>query len=264
MISGRHGFQRCRTLLLLLIPILFLSVPVGAESFCDPNLLGDSKSPLTYKLREDRCEGFYAQQVSSTSLEVRSLVAGFDFDSARDAELALAWTAPPGVPGNVRIRAFSVKTLTYYRMDTAVPAARGMYRWPANILASQKLGQADLGLVARINVPGPGGATREVLLPLQAGAAAKKSETGYEVTIIPPVRLHEVRLTVSRVDAQGEPVATLRRDEELGYAYYPSGKPTVFSTGTLGPAGYYRLTIKAILKSGSSTEGEIELYHPGD
>lgn len=264
MISRRHRvLHRCT---LLLTPILFLSLPAGAESFCDPNLEGDSKSPLTYKLRDDRCEGFYAQQVSSISLEVRSLVAGFDFDSARDAELALAWTAPPGVPGNVRIRAFSFKPLTYYRMDTAVPAARGTYRWPANILASQKLGRTDLGLVARINVSGPGGAAREVLLPLHAGrgAAAKKPDSGYEVTIIPSARLNEVRLTVSRVDAQGNPLATLRQDEELGYGYYPSNKPTVFPTGKLGQAGFYRLTIKAIPKSGLSTEEEIELYHPGD
>lgn len=249
-----------------LAAVALLSVSAAAETLCDRGLKQEVKSPLSYQMRGDRCEGIYAQQVSSISLEVRSLVAGFDFDAARDAELALAWTAPPGVAGNVRLRVFSFKPLTYYRMDTAVPAARGTYRWPTDILAAEKLGQADLGLIAWIDIPGPKGTTREVHLPLHAGpgTAAKKAGAGYEISLVPSVRLNEVRLTVTRLDSQGAEGATLRLDEELGYGYYPSNTPTVFSTGTLGSAGFYRVKITAVPKSGLSTEQEIDLYHPGD
>jgi hypothetical protein len=244
---------------------ILLAGPARAENLCDPGIKEETKSPLSYQMRGDRCEGIYAQQVSSISLEFRSLVAGFAFDPATDAELALAWTPPPGVSGNVRLRAFSFKPLTYYRMDTAVPAARGAYRWRTDILASQKLSRNDLGLIAWIDIPGPGGATRAIHLPLRAGsAAAKPADAGYEISLVPSVRLKEVRLTVSRLDAEGKVVETLRRDEELGIGYYPSNTPTVFSTGRLGPAGFYRIETTAIPKSGLSTVRDIALYHPGD
>ena len=249
---------------LCLAAMLLPAGAAGAESLCDPNLPQESKSPVGYHMRGDRCEGIYAQQVSAISVEVRSLIAGFGpFDPAKDSELVLAWTAPPGGARNVRLRAFSFKPLTYYRMDTAVPAAQGAYRWPTDVLASVALGRAELGLLAWVELPGPAGAPREVHLPLRGGAAAVP-ETGYEVSLIPSVRLAEVRLTVSRLDADRKVTTVLRRDEELGYGYYPSNTPTVFSLGKLGPAGFYRLTIKAIPKGGLSAEQDIDLYHPGD
>lgn len=244
-----------------------LLLPVGlmsAESLCDPNLPQDSKSPVAYHMRGDRCEGIYAQQVSSISIEVRSLVAGFGaFDPAKDEELVLAWTAPPGSARDVRLRAFSFKPRLYYRMDTAVPATRGAYHWPTDVLASEKLGKDDLGLIAWIDLPGPGGASRPVFLPLRAGAGAAQGKDGYEVTLIPSVKLSEVRVTVSRLDEKGNVVATVQ-DRELGFGYYPQALPTVFPTGKLGPAGFYRLVITAIPKSGLSVEQDIEIYHAGD
>jgi hypothetical protein len=215
-------------------------------------------------MRGDRCEGIYSQQVSSISVEVRSLVAGFEaFDPARDETLGLAWTVPPGSAQSVHLRAFSFKARTYYRMDTVVPAARSVYHWPSDVLASQRLGRDDLGLLAWIDLPGPGGTSRPVYLPLRAGAGAAQRDDGYEVALVPSVRLAEVRLRISRLDSQGNVAATVQ-DRELGFGYYPSGVPTVFSTGKLGPAGFYRLAVTAVPKSGLSVEQDIEIYHPGD
>jgi hypothetical protein len=242
-------------------------LPAGAaaaDSLCDQSLPQDSKSPLAYHLRGDRCEGIYAQQVSSISIEVRSLVAGFGaFDPARNEKLELAWTAPPGNAGDVRLRAFSFKPRTYYRMDTAVPAARSAYHWPTNVLTSVDLGKDDLGLIAWIDLPRQGGATRPVYLPLRAGAGAAKGEAGYEVFLVPSSRLSEVRLSVSRLDDKGNVKDTLQ-DKELGIDYYPAATPTVFSTGKLGSAGFYRLVITAVPKAGLSVVQDIEIYHPGD
>lgn len=249
---------------LCLAALLLPAGAAGAESLCDPNLPQDSKSPMAYHMRGDRCEGIYAQQVSSISIEVRSLVAGFGaFDPARNQELELAWTAPPGSKRDVRLRAFSFKPRTYYRMDTKVPSGRGTYLWPTDVLTSAELGKDDLGLIAWIDLPGPGGASRPVFLPLRAGAGAAQGKDGYEVTLIPSVKLSEVRVTVSRLDDKGNAVATVQ-DRELGFGYYPSAQPTVFSTGKLGPAGFYRLVITAIPKSGLSVEQDVELYHAGD
>ena len=239
---------------------LLSTVSAGAQSLCDSSLGGDSKSPMGYHLRGDRCEGIYAQQVSAVSVEVRSLVAGFgSFDPAKVSALDVTWAAPPGTTSDVKLRAFSFKPRIYYRMDTKVPAARKAYRWPIDVLASVELGREDLGLVAWTSMPG----FRTLYLPLRVGAGVRAKD-GYEAAFMPSKNLSEVRVTVSRLDAQGNVVATLRKNEELGYGYYPSDLPTVFSTGKLGPAGVYRIAITAVPKSGLSIEQDIELYHAGD
>jgi hypothetical protein len=142
-----------------------------------------------------------------------------------------------------------------------VPGTEGVYRWPTDVLASVGLGRDDLGLVAWTDLPGPGGASRSVFLPLRAGVGATKGKDGYEVSVIPSVKLSEIRVTVSRLDDKGDVVV---QDKELGFGYYPPALPTVFSTGKLGPAGFYRLVITAIPKSGLSVVKDIELYHAGD
>ncbi|HYO14371.1 MAG TPA: hypothetical protein VE685_14340 [Thermoanaerobaculia bacterium] len=243
-----------------------LSGPAGAASFCDPNLLGKSDSPTAYREREGRCEGTYAQQVGTVSLDVRSFVESFGpFDLDRDTELVLAWTAPPGTERNVRLRAFSFKPRHYFRMDTAVPAARGSFRWPTDVLASQKLGEEELGVVAWTELPGPGGTTREIYLPLRVKARSAGAKDGYQVSLVPSARLREVHVTVSRLDTGGDNVvATLRQEEELGYGIYLSNQPTEFSIGNLGPAGFYRLEVTARPVSGPPVEQDLEFYHPGD
>lgn len=234
----------------------------GGGSFCDPSLLNRSESPLFYRLRGDRCEGLYAQQVSALSIDVRSILESFGpFDAAKDPKLVLTWKAPPGIDQDVRIRAFSFKSRTYFRMDTAVAVAHGFYQWPTDVLAAVDLGHEDLGVLAWIELPGPGGISREVYLPLRIGTQGAAAEAGYQVAFIPSQRLKEVRISVSRLDSRGEVTAVLRRDEELGYGYYPSGQRTVLSTGKLGAAGFYRLKITAMAGPGLSVDREIDFYH---
>lgn len=251
-------------LALAVVSLAFRVKPAGAQPFCDPSLVGRSDSPTAYREREGRCEGIYAQQVGTVSLGVRSLVESFGpFDPSRDTELVLAWTAPPGIERNVKLRAFSFRPRTYFRMDTAVLATRGEYRWPTNVLASERLIQDELGIVAWVELPGPGGSTREVYLPLRVGRGGKIEEIGHRISIVPSERLDKVHVSVSRLDAGGGVAATLKRDEELGFGYYPSGKPTDFSTGNLGAAGFYRIEVTATPKSGSPVKESFEIYHAG-
>lgn len=248
------------------VPLLLLAGPLGAVTNCDPALEHESQSPMAYRQRGDRCEGLYAQQVSALRLDIRSFVRSFAaFDPDKDAELTLAWQAPPGAVQDVRLRAFSLKPRQYFRMDTAVPAARGFYRWPSDVLAAVPLGRDDLGILAWLEMPGPADKNRAVYLPLRAGApAAAPSEEGYEVTLVPSARLREVRVTLRRTDSHGEVLATLRRDEELGYGYYASEKPTVLTTGRLEAPGFYRLEVTATTASGLPASCEIDFYHSGE
>ncbi|HSG39216.1 MAG TPA: hypothetical protein VLE27_06230 [Thermoanaerobaculia bacterium] len=247
-------------------PIAFLAwavlaVPAGGGSHCDPALVSESKNPMSYRLRGNRCEGIYAQEVSSVSLDIRSLVKtpGL-FDPSREPAVVLKWKAPPASVRPVRVRAFSLKDREYFRMDTAVPANYGGYRWPTEIVASVGLKREEIGLVAWTTLPGPGGSAREVYLPLHAGRAAA-AKPGYQVAIVPSARLKEVRITLSRLDDRGSVAEVLRRDEELGFGFYPSGKPIEFPTGKLGETGFYRLEIAVKPVSGPPVKEDVELYH---
>ena len=92
--------------------------------------------------------------------------------SGFEPAVVLKWKAPPASVRPVRVRAFSLKDREYFRMDTAVPAKYGGYRWPTEIVASVGLKREEIGLVAWTTLPGPGGSAREVYLPLHAGRAA--------------------------------------------------------------------------------------------
>lgn len=237
--------------------------PLAAATPCDPSLVQNTEnragSAVRYQLRGDRCEGIYAQQVGTVTLELRSFVASFGPLDLNKGTL-LSWEVPPGSPGAVRVRAFSLKPMEYYRMDTSVPAGRGSYLWPGDVLEGLKLTADDLGVIAWVELPGPSGRNREVYLPLRG----KSAPDGYQVTIFPSASLKKVHVTVSRLDNSGNLIEKIRRDEELGYGYYPSNEPTAFPLGKLGAAGFYQVEIKALDKRGTSAEQHFDFYHPGN
>jgi hypothetical protein len=246
----------------LLVPLCCPSRPAAAENFCDPGLGENTKGTMTYKMRGDRCEGIFAQQVSSPHIEIRSLVGTIQpFDPKRDSELVLVWKAPPGNKAEVQLRAFSFKPGRYYRMDTRVHPDRSAYRWPTDVLDSVGLGKADLGLLAWTESVEPEGTKSAVYLPLSTGTGSSQAKKGYTVTFVPSTRLSEVHVKVSRLE--GQKVPTVLGDEKLVDEYYALGEPAEFSTGKLGPAGFYRITITAQPKTGSIVQN-FDLYHPGD
>ncbi len=261
--SPQKSFKRCLFPVIALVSICCPPESARAESFCDPALGENTNGATTYKMRGDRCEGIFAQQVSSPHLEIRSLVGALQpFDPNQDREVALAWTAPPGNNRDVRLRAFSFKPEVYYRMDTRVASDHSTYRWPTDVLNSVGLAQAYLGLLAWTELTEPGGTKREVYLPLRTGTGSPKAEAGYTVAFVPSTKLSEVHVKVSRLTGQGkDPVLW---DKKLVDDYFANGEPAKFSTGNLGPAGVYRITMTALTKSGSSIVHEFDLYHPGD
>lgn len=249
--------------------LAILAVPAQqkAPAYCDAELLlRASRSPASYQVREDRCEGIYAQQVSTVSLGLRSFVKGFGkFNPETQETLRLTWKAPDGIVQDARLRAFSIKPRIYYRMDTAQPAVKGSYVWPTNILAGEKLGDADLGILAWIEMPGTDGQEREVYLPLQAGGG--QSLDGYAVTFVPSKKLKKVLLTVTQIDEKGKKLkdtGVTNKDVGGEFPHFPKDEPRVLNTGKIGPPGYYRLEIKATAAAGDAVTKEIDFYHHGD
>lgn len=245
--------------------LALLAVPQRAPSFCDPELLRAPKSSMSYQVRGDRCEGIYAQQVSTVNIDLRSFVGDLgSFDPEKQSSLELEWKAPSGIVRDVRLRAFSLKSRIYYRMDTARPADEGSYSWPSDILAGQDLGKDDVGVLAWIELPGPEDTTREVFLPLSAGSP--EGTDGYSVTLVPSKKLKKVLITLQQTDEKGAGLRTLLKDKDVGgeFPHFPPDKPTVISTGKLDLRGYYRLEIKAAAASGEVVTKDIDFYHSGD
>jgi len=245
---------------------LFLAAaPQGPASFCDPNLVKDTKSSMSYQMRGDRCEGIYAQQVGTVSLDLRSFVKGAgSFDPEHDRQIVLAWKAPKDVTGDVKLRAFSLKPRTYFRMDTAKPAGGGSYDWPSDFLASADLGGKDVGVLAWLTLPGPAGRNREIYLPIRAKST--KLSDDYELTLVPSKKLKKVLISLSQTNEQGGVSKVVFSNKEVGgeFPYFPSNEPTVISTGKIESAGYYHLEIKATAASGDSVISEIDFYHSAD
>src|SRR5262245_57769459 len=83
---------------------------------CDPLLTQPAASPHGYRLRGDRCEGIYVQEVAGTPLVVASLTDGFaPFDLKTVQHLLLTWSAPADT--ELHLRALGLRRKLYYRMD---------------------------------------------------------------------------------------------------------------------------------------------------
>lgn len=253
---------------LLFLLVLALSAASGraqAQSNCDPSLPDHSTSTMAYRQRGDRCEGIYAQQVGTVTLEVRSLVRGFGpFDPAKSPHLTLEWQAPPNHSGDLHLRAFSFKPRTYFRMDTKLPSTRGLYRWPTDVLAGVGLGRDDLGVVAWIETPDSKVAD-VIYLPLKIiGNGLGDGATEIQATIVPSNRLQDLRISISRVDESGREVESLRHDQELGYGYYPSNQRIDFSLDEAKAPGYYRVKVAArpAVASRDLALAEFVFYNP--
>ncbi len=238
------------------------AAPASAADQCDRNLLAPSTSPLAYRLRGDRCEGLYVEEVSGSAILIASWTEAFDdFEIARSPKLTVVWDAPEGA-GPVRLRAQGLRRRLYYRMDTVRPAGDSSFDWPTDLLAELRIPRQDLGVVALAMTP-VSGAEREVYLPLRIAQGSPPARSGsYRLAILPGTELGEVYVTLARVT---EPSRTRLKDgEPLGYGYYPANRPFEITVTGLDAKGFYQLTIGATLKGGGATTTDAWFYHPGN
>ncbi len=181
--------------LALLITSLLFAAPIWSISdgghpsaeqttSCDSQLEQPASNPNGYRLRGDRCEGVFIQEVAGTPLVVASFTANFDpYDVRAVQNLDIGWSAPS--EGPIQLRAYGLRRKLYYRMDTTLSSARRSYTWPADLLASLNIPQPDLGVVGwmRNRV---GKVDRDVYLPLQVGQKRSRPET-YTLVLLPGV-----------------------------------------------------------------------------
>lgn len=230
---------------------------------CDSLVATRTSDPLRYRQRGDRCEGVYGTNVSgSSTLRVAALVESVEaFGDGSSLPLRVEWTAPPG--DSVTLRASATRAGLYYRMETINPIAESPYLWPSDVRAPLRLASTDVGVLGVIG-KSIGGVRREVLVPLRISQRKPPARSAnYRLTLWPAVALSEVYVTIAETDSAGAPKRFLKRDQKLGYGYYPAERPIAVRLPTLTRRGVYFVRVAATRVGGTSATREILFYHPG-
>ena len=251
-----------------MISLLLLLQVASQGATCDSLVKTRPRDPASYRLRGDRCEGVYVQDVSgSSNLVLASLVEHFErFDDTSGLPLRVEWTPLNDSP--VLLRANSLKSGLYYRMETAHPLLGGQYLWPTSVLQSLDIGREDIGVVGTMRLTlGGGGHASDVYVPLRISPRRPPATSArYQVTMWPGVELSEVFVTLATTRADGEPQRYLEQDAALEYGFYPAQRGVHILLPPLTARGIYFVRIGATLKAGGSATTTFLLYHaqPGE
>jgi hypothetical protein len=233
-----------------------------ADGLCDPKLIPSRTDPLAYSRRGDRCEGVYFVPVSgSADLSLVAFTeASGSFQVGPNERTRLQWAAGPDKP-LVHVRAVSLKSGVYYRMDSVGPAGSDRLEWPGDVVGRLNLTSADLALTAWSS-QAIGGRTQNVYVPLSVGNTASTGKGQYVVKVVPGSEVSELFLTLAAVGADGRDEKFLKRDEPLK-GFYPAERPISVPVSGLPNAGFYRMRLGAVLRGGGSTTTTFVFYHPG-
>ncbi len=239
--------------------IVSLTLWASDPVLCDSNLKPAEQNPNGYRFRQDRCEGTYIQEVSSTALFVGSLTAGFEeYDLNSDKDLQLQWAQP--IDSEVHLRAYGLRQRLYYRMDTIRPPSSGPFWWSTAILASLQIPKQDLGIIGWYRKP-IGKVDRDIYLPVRVTQRNEFNSTQiYALTLQPGVELKEVYVSVANVNSEGKPINYLRDGTPLEYGYYPANRRINVPLELRKP-GIYLVEIGADLKIGGTTTLEFFMHH---
>jgi hypothetical protein len=244
--------QASATLSSTLIVALAISGTLVAQGpHCDEDLNPATTNPLGYRLRGDRCEGVYIQDVAATALKLVSFTESYEeFDAALNKPLLLDWTPPANAP--VHLRGQSLRTRLYYRMDSDRPAGSASFSWPADVLAALQLRRPDLGVLAwttrRI-----GNTDQTVLEPVRVRQRAPAMPASYRFVVVPGVQVDEIFVSVAPLKPNGDAGAYAIDKQPQLAGYYPAGRPTVITFAPPSPAGVYRLELGATLTQGGTS-----------
>jgi hypothetical protein len=229
---------------------------------CDTNVRARSDDPLSYRLRGDRCEGTYAQNVSGSSrLLVASFMESFETMDTSSTALRVEWTPPGTQP--VGLRGYSLRPGLFYRMETVRPASSTSYTWPTDVLRGLDITNADIGVVATTAMT-IGGIKRDVLVPLRVSQhkAAVRSPR-YRLTVWPSVELKDVFVTLALAGPDGKPKTYVQRDENIAYGFYPAERGIEIPLKAVSAPGTYVVRIAATLPRGGAATQTFMFYHAG-
>ena len=248
--------------LLGLSALQILPAQTPSNLACDTNVRARTDDPLSYRLRGDRCEGTYAQNVSGSSrLLVASLVESFETMDTSSAALRVEWTRAGDQP--VALRAYSIRPGLFYRMESVRPASSSSYTWPTDVLRGLEITNADIGVVGMTAMT-IGGTKRDVLVPLRISQHKPAPRSArYRVTVFPDVELKDVFVTVALAGSDGKPKTYVQRDENIAFGFYPAERGIEIPLKAVTTAGPYIVRIAATLPRGGAATQTFMFYHAG-
>jgi hypothetical protein len=231
-----------------------------AATPCDSSLVQPAANPLGYRLRGDRCEGIYVQQVSGAPLAVVSWTQSYpDYDLSSMRPLKIAWQTTSSAP--IRLRAQGLRRRLYFRMDAAVRPSSQSFIWPTELLSALQIPRSDLGIVGTTEYDFDG-ERRQVYVPLRISQDVNSPQSGsYSLALLPGMELKEVFLTLT--GPSGKTAVKIKDGEPVGYGYYPAERTVEIPIRGLKNSGFYHLEIGATLRSGGVVATEFWFYHPG-
>jgi hypothetical protein len=241
---------------------LLFALVTAQENHCDRDLNAPAGHPYGYRLRGDRCEGIYVQEINCTTLRIASLIESFeDYDPASGKDLLVQW--PAFGHRDIRLRTQSLKRRLYYRMDTVRPPGSTSYTWPSHLLAALKISKRDLGIMGWTRYA-VGNTEQSVYVPLRISQQQQPLQLGnYQLVLLPCRELIEVFVSLAAIGVDGHPVSFLRDGEALEYGYYTDERDITIPITGLEIPGVYYLEIGATLKGGGVTTVELWFYHLG-
>ena len=221
-----------------------------AGQTCDPALKVRPNDPLGYRVRGDRCEGMFVEEVSGTISVASVHFPRRNFQPQPGTPVHFAWSLPPS--SEVRIQAASLLPKVFFRMDAVRPAGSTTYDWPTDFVNTVKLRLADIGLLSWANVE-IGGEAQRVYSPV----SVQDRSGEVEVVLVPEAQLEEVYYSVVKIDGRGRSEGTVVADRPLKLGFYPAGQPLTIQLPALEAKRVYRLEVAARLKSGGAINRDV-------
>ena len=241
-----------------LVALLLVHSISAQSTHCDPQLPSASDDPYGYRLRGDRCEGVYINEVAAT-LRVASLTSSLaDFNPTSSRNVLIEWTAIGNQP--VHLRANSLRERLYYQMDSFRPTASASYSWPTDLLAALGLGRNDLGLTASTSYQ-VGNTKREVFLPIRIKGQSASKTRNYQLVLLPGVELAEVFMSLAPVKDDGSLGPFIIKDQAQQSGYNAANRTLTIRIPEVTSSGIYYLEIGAVLRTRGSTSTQVWFYH---
>ncbi|MEM6431104.1 MAG: hypothetical protein AAF708_17840 [Deinococcota bacterium] len=239
------------------------------QSFCDPGISVDEREPNAYQDIDNRCEGLFVQEVSSSVIVLTSFTRQFDLESTgADHPATISWdiddvTSVRSLQNSkddlLRLRANSNAFRVYYRMDTRVPLDNTTFDWSTTILERLSMGKFDVGIYGFLPVSFSD-VTRNIYFPLSLSQDGNINYEDYQVTLFPTAELEEVTYYIASVD-EGYPGDVVVPETSLNYRNYPNATPIMFEFELTADTGLYYLNIEAERPRGRRSRREIYFYH---
>ena len=229
-------------------------------SHCDPLVDVQTTGPGGYKERGDRCEGVYEQKVSGgTGLRIVSFTDTYpDFKFVPGDKLHLAWTAE-GNP-SLRLRATSLRSRHYYRMDSARPAGSDTWTWPADVLEQHQMSSRELGLFA-VTRRAFGKEERDVYVPIRLGKnTAAPADRPYTLVVTPAVTLRQLLISLTPISADGTRGDPVVEDKDLLQGPYPSQRGVRTPLPAVPQRGYYVIEFTGLTDDSKPVSVELTAY----